>query len=353
MAEFSQPPYSNTGAQNTRNNRVLLDWCGFTLSVEKFEKLYVQNLLLIPFDYFSELPKGANGYKKQAIFHGITVQWDGNEGMGIHIEMSGTGCRTFEGLHGNPWGLLFLEILEKGGHFTRIDLALDDFEKKLFMKSIESKTRKAHVRSRWKDARILNKVNLQEGMYLGRTIYFGSPSSRIIARFYDKALEQKSKGNDDVPEHWVRCELQCRDDRAEMVAKYIVDMPFLPLGELVSQFIRNYLEFLTPVKFDSNKSRWPVCGWWNEFLLYTGKLKLTQDPRKRDLEDIKHWLENQVSASLAMLSYNSHGELRSLEEVIQLAIDGKHKLKDKHLKIIHEYEIRLEADKKEPQIEGS
>lgn len=348
MVDDVRPPYGNTGAQNTKSNRVLLDWCGFTVIDRKF----IPDLLLIPWDYFSELPKGANGYKKQAVYHGITVLWDGSENMGVHVEMSGTGCRTFEGLHGNVWGLLFMQVFEIGGSFTRLDLAIDDFEGKLHMRTIESKIRHAHVRSRWKDARILNKVCLQDGVYHGRTIYFGSPSSRILSRFYDKALEQRSKGVEDVPNHWVRCELQCRDDRALMVAQYIAEFSSEHIGELAAMFIRNYLEFLNPLKSDSNKSRWLVCLWWDDFLEFTGKLKLTIEPKKRNLDDIKFWLQSQVSASLAMLSYGSDGHLKSLEEVMDLTIAGKDKLKDKHLRIIREFEQRLNLDKKE-EPEGS
>lgn len=343
MDEMHQPPYSNTGAQNTMKNRVILDWCAFTVIDRKF----IPNLLNIPWSYFSELPRGGNGYKKQATFSGITVQWDGNSDMGVHIEMSGTGCRTFEGLHGDVWSLFFMELLECDAKFTRIDIALDDFEGLLHMRTLESKIRKAYVRSRWKDARILNKIKLESGIYQGRTIYFGSPQSRILARFYDKALEQKSKGVENVPDHWVRCELQCRDDRALKVAQYISDLSTQFLGDLSAMFVRNYLEFLNPLRGDTNKSRWPVCSWWDSFLVYTGKLKLTTEPKKKGLDDVRQWIVSQVSASLAMLSFNSKGELVSLEDVVSIALDGKDKLKDKHLRIIKEYERKLYLEKKE------
>lgn len=334
------PPASNTGAQNTLKNRVLLDWCAFTVPVG----IVIQNLLMIPFDYFEELPKGANGYKRQATFSGITIQWDGQEGMGIHIEMTGKGCRTYEGLHGDVWRALFIEVKENGGHFTRIDLALDDFEKKIMMRTIESKVRRGHVRSRWRDARVLNKINLEEGVHIGRTVYFGSSSSRITARFYDKALEQRAKGvTDNIPEHWVRCEMQCRDERAEKIVQYLIELYYAPFGELVSMFLRNYLEFVNPNKLDRNKSRWMVSQWWDDFLVETGKLKLTIKPEKRDLDKVKLWLENQVAASLAMLCVDGQGKVKSLENVFTLAMDGVKKLRSKHLSIVRDSEIKKES----------
>lgn len=63
MDSFQKPPYSNTGAQNTLKNSVIIDWCGFTVLDEK----HVFDILGIPKTEFTELEKGLNGYTKSYI----------------------------------------------------------------------------------------------------------------------------------------------------------------------------------------------------------------------------------------------------------------------------------------------
>ena len=48
-----------------------------------------------------------------------------------------------------------------------------------------------------------------------RTLYVGSRTSRTFLRIYEKTAEQRAKGNDDVPNDWVRVELEYKPNTAE------------------------------------------------------------------------------------------------------------------------------------------
>ncbi|KFZ41936.1 hypothetical protein JS80_13425 [Anoxybacillus sp. KU2-6(11)] len=70
-------------------------------------------------------------------------------------------------------------------------------------------------------------------------MYFGSPSSDIQIRFYEKKKNVQMELDIDV---WNRTEVQLRDLRAYVVAQVIAD-DVLPLGEIVAGILRNYIQF--------------------------------------------------------------------------------------------------------------
>ena len=133
--------------------------------------------------------------------------------MGACLDMSGQGCRSFEEYGtGDFDGLFRLFQQGEGYHVTRLDVAFDDHSgildiQRLFRDSdnqdgdqqFVSKFRKSRIEKEFKDGRP------------GITVYHGSKKSAVLIRIYDKAAERG------LPEdqHWVRVELQLRDERAE------------------------------------------------------------------------------------------------------------------------------------------
>jgi len=64
------------------------------------------------------------GYKLKLQFNGIGIYYDGSENMGVHVEMSGKGCRDYEA-HKQDWRQLIALIQLGHGHLTRLDIAID------------------------------------------------------------------------------------------------------------------------------------------------------------------------------------------------------------------------------------
>ncbi|SFX52871.1 Replication initiation factor, partial [Thermoactinomyces sp. DSM 45891] len=191
------PPSSNTGAQNTSRTglRALVDWVGATLKNVSLEAL-IEGILDLNKDDFAELDRGGNGYRKSLRLGNITIYYDGNEGMGIHLKMSGQGCREYEGYGKRKWPHLLAMILDLDSNITRLDLALDDFTGYFKIPQIEKKVKSGEVQSKFREATNYEKIRLSDGYRKGQTIYLGSSSSLLKVRFYDKYKEALKDGNE-------------------------------------------------------------------------------------------------------------------------------------------------------------
>lgn len=76
-------------------NIVIYDWLSFTSKAHSPEELIsALGLAHVP---WAET-KGAKGYRDRKYFSCISVHYNGRADMGVWVEMSGQGCRTFESL---------------------------------------------------------------------------------------------------------------------------------------------------------------------------------------------------------------------------------------------------------------
>ena len=79
----------------TAENLVLYDWLSFTSKVHTPDDLIAAlGLSHVPWTE----TKGARGYRDRKYFSSISVHYNGRHDMGVWVEMSGQGCRTFETL---------------------------------------------------------------------------------------------------------------------------------------------------------------------------------------------------------------------------------------------------------------
>lgn len=295
---------STTGAENTgRGLEALIDWFEFTLPFRSPDE--VMDFLRIPKEDWETKPKGGLGYKGKMICGNIELFYDGGPNMDIHIRMSGQGCRQYEGRFGNVWPVLIKAVFDVGGHFSRLDAALDDNKGYFKIKQLEAKTRKAEVRTLFgrnlkpdgnkrggHGARLEEYICPHTGESGGKTLYFGSGKSDIIIRFYDKARREGIEGV------WNRTEIQCRNKRADLLASNILNIQ--DIGTVIAGVLKHYLNFVEP-SADSNKTRWPISRWWASFLGEVEKVKLTIQQGEKTIEKKIKWIDNQVSTTLAIL----------------------------------------------------
>ena len=283
--------------------RSLIDWV--QLTVKTMTMTDVHDLIGIPETEFTDMPRGLYFYAKQKICGDIRILWEGTNGldMGIHVQFSGQGCREYETYYNGDWIQLFSNILAAGGHFTRLDLAVDEIryngERPYFtVRKLIKKTLDGETRSKWKNLNRMQKIRISDGASLGDTGYFGSSLSDIQCRWYEKNMERQNAGKE-LEEHLTtsnRGELQLSDDRAQDAAAALVRG--VPLGDIFFRLIKNYLTF-TNKQADTNKGRWPVCQWWLDFLGGVEKLQLARQAPDRTIEQKKEWLDRQVVPSLA------------------------------------------------------
>lgn len=356
------PPNSNTGAQST-GQRILIDWFAFTLpqSVDVFE------VIGIPEQDWSGIETKVMGYSFMYMHGAMRVYTTTREDMGTHVEFSGTACREFEFFFDNDWSGLVKRVQSKNGHFTRIDLAIDDFDGIFSLEQIEQKVRAGEVLSYFRRGRVLEEFNLSEIDNLGKTVYFGSPQSRIRIRMYDKSIEtllkdqssrelaiEQKELRDNLSKNqrienksqreefyrlerlnksqiWNRTEIQVRDERADVIAMHIA--AGLELGGIVYGTLKNYLNFVEASKTDSNKSRWPVSEFWQKFLGIVEELKLTISKKVKTVKQVREWIVRQVAPSLALLSLDKDLNV-NMEEIFDLTLLAVQRLTKRHLAMI-------------------
>lgn len=316
-----EPPYSSTGAENTGRLVALLDWFAFTIPV--IDPLKACELLDILVDEFIKMPKGGNGYLSQVKCGDITILSGGTVEMGCHVVLSGKGCRQYEARFGNVWPELIKKIIDQGGHFARIDVALDDYDNRLSLAQIKEKVDKREVISKFTKFRKNEEVDLTTPAYEneGNTVYFGSKLSLFLIRFYDKAKEQKV----DYP--WTRVEIVCRNSRAELLAIAIINGKIL--SEITAGVLKNYLKFID-ASDDTNKSRWPVSKWWADFIGDVEKMKLTIKKEEITIQEKKDHLTKQYAPTLALISkFDGNDDFYNV-----LLRNGKQRLKQRHYAIL-------------------
>lgn len=333
---------------NPTNLTAAFDWLEFTVQHLTLNRL-IEGVLRLNNDEFKPLKCGKFGYNTQ-------LKWaDGNlfilfnadqkeapqpskdDPMGIHVIITGTGCRTYE----KSQGLQELILCVIGGvpshKFTRIDLAIDDrCEKLLRFERIHRAAIAGHFTSRWNKWEEINSRKCADGQYIGRTMYFGSQKSDLFIRIYDKKLERLANNpNETDPNaaNWTRLEVVYKKDRAQMLAEYLVDHE--DIGCLLRQTLNNYIRFIVqPSSTDTNKSRWPTAKWWQALIGDVAKLSLTIQPLDRTIDQMQEWVNQQISPTIAAIMTAHDGEIDWLYDIIAT---GKTRLRAKHKDAISQF----------------
>ena len=333
-----------------RGLQAIVDWLEFTILKSNLEQV-LSNLLHLDKADFTDLERGRFGYQHQQKWRQgtIFVMYNGKDGaddeMGVHVQITGTGCRDYEAHHNLMYLVQDLVMLDAACNFTRLDLAIDDLDESLIKFSqIHQAALDRHFTSRWNKWQEINTRQSQTGEFLGRTIYFGSQSSDIFCRLYDKTLERKAKGDADeqaeIPPHWTRLEIVYKKDRARNLARVIADES-LTLGNALRATLNQYIRFVTPVDTDSNKARWPTAGWWLTFLAGVDKLVLTKKREPKSIEDMTDWVDRQIAPTIAAITKAREGEIDWLVKIIN---GGAGRLSQRHLDAIEQYLTNNERD---------
>lgn len=254
QAQIKSTPESST-------NLILYDWLSFTSKKHSpRELIHALGLDDAPW----ETVKGARGYKDRLYFSCISIHYNGRADMGVWVELSGQGCRTFETLSTLPdcWKDIFWFIFKEDLKVTRLDVAFDDHTGLLDLDTMERDT---------KAQEFVSKCDWWTVTYgsPGMTLEFGSPKSDVRIRIYDKARER----NCEAGTHWIRVEIQLRDDRA----KKFLELDG-PVGDNFCGVLLNYLRYVDPDELDSNRWRWPIKDYWGDFLCGAQAISIYEKP---------------------------------------------------------------------------
>lgn len=302
--------------------RIIMDWLEFTL-LKGFDIKWIADLFCIPLEDFEDLPKGGLGYKKQKFFNNIRIYYDGNVGMGIHIVISGQGCRYLESQGKKLFEMLDYLYSLDNINLSRLDLALDtDFD--ILSKVLQS-IQKDLYSSKSRNIKVIS--SLTDSKLQADTLYIGSRSSLLMVRLYNKAIEQGV----DYP--WFRVEIVLKKDRIEMA------VPFLrqDISHAFAGILTNYFRPLHSLK--GQKCRSPTANYWVKFLGDIEKITLYSCPECKTIEDKYSWVVNQVEPTIALLSTAFEGD----EWLKAVVANGKKRLKEKELRLLQKWkEVKYE-----------
>lgn len=346
-----ETPTSNRGVLRTDRSalRACVDWVQATFTAV-YEKQQIFDILGMENSQFIEQEKSLYLYRKQFKCGNIRVLTDGYDpGMGIHVQMSGQGCREYETFHADGWDKFFQRVLAAGGEFSRLDVAIDDIavddQKPYFkIKTIRRKVKEGCTVTRFRKGKYIEGFECDTGRSLGETIYFGSGKSEVQIRMYEKDFEREAAGKQ-IEENiaaWNRVEVQSRNDRAQALALYLaINQDILPI---VQGVLRQDLSFRVKDENDSNKRRWPECDWWVDFLDDAEKLRLSSVAPDRTIEKAKTWITKQVEPTMAMLFLAMGSDF---EQFIDHINSGLERLTDEQLKMAEDYFAKIIEERKE------
>lgn len=280
-----------------------IDWLEFT--VFDMDCIFViQNILGLELTDFDDTGRGGRGYPNmfQANFGDVRVLHGAKnpEIMGVHVTISGQGCKA---LFSRVLPSVLIEnILCYNCKVTRIDLALDNIGDIYFYPyEIKQFVFDKRTKSRWRTFELVQSGSIQSAELTGDTFYLGSRTSDLFCRIYDKTLERIAKDDVEVPEYWVRWELVCKDDRAQVACEQLLDTGFA-IGQILSGVLSNYFSILVENPLDSHKDRWPINERWQQFLGDVEPIRLFRILRKEQtLEDKKEHVMKQYGPTLSAL----------------------------------------------------
>ena len=188
-------------------NRVIYDWLTFTTKIHDVDS--VIEMLGLTEVTFKTL-NGRYGYADRLSFEGINILYNGREDMGVCVEMSGSGCRSWETYGNGDYEGIFSDIIEnidsKDMNITRLDVAYDDFSGVLDLLYLMQAAQRGDYVSRLHDIEVIYSNK-------GCSVNHGNRyESNVFIRIYDKKMERKREDID----HWIRCEMKLKDISPEL-----------------------------------------------------------------------------------------------------------------------------------------
>lgn len=323
------------GFDTTKNGlRISVDWLSFTIKTFTDWKT-LSDYFGLSLEHFQDDMIGSYGYKKRArhMLYDISFLYDGNDDMGIHVDVSGSAVGYFLQCYLNkntcavtPFGSVAYEVTSFDdtvlsdllkdildmGQLSRLDLAIDDIGCNYYtLSELREVFYNDLYTSRFRGGYTEIYKHSKSGCS-GSTFYFGSVNSDMRIRIYDKQLEQNSKKNDSVRIPWTRWEIQLRKERATVTASFLAVGQTLP--DVACGILSNYLRLI--VKDNVRDSRCSTAPKWSDFLAGIKKIRICQPVAEKNLDDKKKWLMKFVAPTLSTI-YELDGDLSFIYSMIK------------------------------------
>ena len=245
------------------------------------------------------------------------LHFDPKSGSDFNLSLPGQACQRAgtERLRA-----FFSSFVNAGAKARRVDLTLDDYEKRItparFLDEIRGPNRVTHSRAVLTIAgEILGNPDT------GETVYLGAAKSARRLRVYDKAFE--SGGEIDA----IRWELQERKRAAEKAA---YDLAHGDWNEVVRTRLVGFVDIRLRESAQEveDRLRW---GPYEELMEGAKRAEAYFPVVEKSIEETEEWFRVHQGPTLAMLLQYHGGDLSALAEY---ARDGRRRWRPKHLALI-------------------
>ncbi len=331
------------------SNKILIDWLSITskrLSAKEMVELL--GLESAPW----EDGKGYHGYKSRLWYDCISIHYDGTADMGVWLEMSGQGCRAYESYSSKKdlyntdmYAPLFRFVLDNPEecNITRLDVAFDEFSGLLDGRRVFDDTVNQKYKSK---AEAWSATTSSDGLSMN----IGSPRSKVLIRIYDKRAERLAKITDadqrkrieeDIP-HWMRVELQLRDDRALEFVKTMAgcgkcSSSPMSIGAVYTGVLANYLDYGygVPARNNADKLVWHTFPYWQDVIAGAEAISIYSQPgTEYNLSRLENYVCNMAGNAVDALL-----KIKGMDGFLE-------KLKDRHIKPNPKYIMLIEDEKR-------
>ena len=206
------------------------------------------------------------------------------------------------------WVELFSYLVTLGGHFKRVDLAIDDFTgKEQNIYNLLSYAKNRHFKGSYRSCTIFEQLGYinNQPISKGFSMTFGSSGSNQC-QIYDKNLERKSQNYETFgTDVWYRYEMRLVDDKAdELVKSYLAVMSDITdestkLSNWAMSVLNGQIEFLEPpTSKDNQRWRWETLESWKNFTEAVGKITLHSHSKVEKTIDRKmKWYDRSIVSS--------------------------------------------------------
>ena len=349
MVENHESPRTLTGGQavhSTLPTKSVLDWLQVTF---KGKKMWSEILMILGLEKveFTKFEKAYYGYANMYGMGNVNIMYN-DEMTEFHVQMTGTGCRMFEQVSESNWQELLTYIHhDPDAKLTRIDLAIDSFDKPFTIPSIEGKCERGELVTKFREGQGTKKWKFSTettgpSENAGYGLEFGSRTSRLMIRMYDKKLERENKGLEVTVDSWLRVELQLRKEYSNEALKDLIMHDF-EVGVVAKSYLKEYIRFVNRSK-DTNKRRWKESLFWVKYLKDVEPLKLSLDAPDQTIEKSIKWLDHSIAPTLATVLKAKGREFtgRLIEEMF---VQGEERMKKKHEVMVNDYKQSEELAK--------
>ncbi len=272
-------------------------------------------------DYQRHL-KGPEGARIDYDRRGSGVAGDG---FYFHVTLPGKAARLMDEDRGRK---LLQYADSNGGKATRIDMAMDDYERVLSVDEIDAATSTEDFVSRTERVLVMKSHAPRSTETTGQTLYIGKTKSRRICRIYDKLLED---GEHDC----IRWEMEEKKSAAEELLKQLIARDPVtnkprPWSDVAKERLLSFLDF-RDAGSHSEVERRERCKWFALLVRNLSRAKVYPASTPKTLDEVKDWIEKQIGPSLRVVVLAAGG---SLEEVYGWIERAKVRMRPRHMALL-------------------